>query len=310
VVENTEGIKTNVSLMLRFITSDRGRVADIYIDGQKIGDITVQQRVKGADEQGFFNVEYRIPDELLVDSKGKVKQKLTFKIVASPNTMCPGLYYLRLLKDYKDHAYQWNATDWKTGDAGRVAQSNFTYNDDNTITINSGTGTNNLCLSLNYEEVEDDMLKASQKYFVVKANNVRVTSGTAYLWWLNGINRGSSVAPTKIKSLSDGTAFIWDMTQTNLNDNNTGDPFSICQGATIFGLTSKTGTSTVQYIGFVDDISNLEATVGIPSTPALQTTGNGERRSDGPYYDLSGHPVTTPQPNRIYIVNGQQKLKK
>lgn len=66
----------------------------------------------------------------------------------------------------------------------------------------------------------------------------------------------------------------------------------------------------MQYIGFVDDISNLEATVGIPSTPALQTTGNGERRSDGLYYDLSGHPVTTPQPNRIYIVNGQQKLKK
>jgi hypothetical protein len=100
------------------------------------------------------------------------------------------------------------------------------------------------------------------------------------------------------------------MTQTNLNDNNTGDPFSICQGATIFGLTSKTGTSTVQYIGFVDDISNLEATVGIPSTPALQSTDGGEWRSDGVYYDLSGHPVTTPQPNHIYIVNGKQMLKK
>ncbi|MBO4215359.1 MAG: glycoside hydrolase family 127 protein [Bacteroidaceae bacterium] len=98
VIENTAGIKDDVSLLLRFITSDRGRTADIFIDDQKLGDITVQQRMQGADEQGFFNVEYAIPASMLVDSKGNVKQKLTFKIVASPNTMCPGLYYLRLLK--------------------------------------------------------------------------------------------------------------------------------------------------------------------------------------------------------------------
>ena len=54
--------------------------------------------MQGADEQGFFNVEYAIPESLLLDSKGNVKKKLTFKIVASPNTMCPGLYYVRLMK--------------------------------------------------------------------------------------------------------------------------------------------------------------------------------------------------------------------
>ncbi len=308
VVENTEGITTNVSLMLRFITSDHGRTASIYIDNKKIGDITVQQRMKGADEQGFFNVEYRIPDELLVDSKGNMKKKLTFKIVASPNTLCPGLYYLRLLKDYNDHAYHWNATDWKTGDTGRVAQDRFTYNDDNTITINSGTGTNNLCLSFNYTEVDDDQLKAAQKYLVVKATNVRTNSGSAYLWWLNGINRGSSIAPTRIQRLSDGTAFVWDMTLTNLNDNNTGDPFSISQGNTIFGLTSTTGTSTIQYIGFVDDISNLEGTVGIQSTQNDTTKNTWSTNTR--YYDLSGRIVATPQPNHIYIVNGKQMMKK
>jgi hypothetical protein len=84
--------------MLRFITSDRGRTADIYLDDQKLGDITIQPRVQGADEQGFFNVEYAIPESLLIDSKGNVKKRLTFRIVASPNTMCPGLYYLRLMK--------------------------------------------------------------------------------------------------------------------------------------------------------------------------------------------------------------------
>ncbi|MBO4673190.1 MAG: glycoside hydrolase family 127 protein [Bacteroidaceae bacterium] len=98
VIEN-KGLETDLSLMLRFITSDRGRVADIFIDDEKIGDITIQPRMKGADEQGFFNVEYAIPDDLLIDPKdGNIKPQLTFRIVASPNTMCPGLYYLRLLK--------------------------------------------------------------------------------------------------------------------------------------------------------------------------------------------------------------------
>lgn len=306
VVENTEGVKTNVSLMLRFITSDHGRTANIYIDGQKIGDITVQQKVRGADENGFYNVEYRIPDELLLDSKGNVKQKLTFKIVASPNTMCPGVYYLRLLKDYKDHAYQWNATDWQTGDQGRVAQSHFTYNDDNTITIKAGTGTNNLCLSLNYENIDDYLLNAEQKYLVAVASNVRTTNGSAYLWWLNGVNHGSSVAPTKTKKLKEGTAFIWDMTKSDLDANNTGSPFSICQGATIFGLTSSTGTSTIYYIGFFDNTDNIEDVVSIHDLPATLTTPF----PNNTYYNLNGSKTTTPLPNHIYIHQGKKVFHK
>jgi hypothetical protein len=98
VIEN-KGLQTDLTLMLRFITSDRGRTATIYLDDEKVGEITVQQRMRGADEQGFFNVEYPIPDDLLIDPKtGKIKPQLTFRIVASPTTMCPGLYYLRLLK--------------------------------------------------------------------------------------------------------------------------------------------------------------------------------------------------------------------
>ena len=63
------------------------------------GDITIQPRMQGADEQGFFNVEYAIPEDLLIDPQtGNIKSQLTFRIVASPNTMCPGLYYLRLMK--------------------------------------------------------------------------------------------------------------------------------------------------------------------------------------------------------------------
>ena len=309
-LENNEGAKTLVSLMLRFTTADRGRVGTIYIDNVKSADVTIPSNVKNS-ENGFYNVEYRIPDELLVDSKGNVKQKLTFKFVASGNTPIPGLYYLRLLKDYKDLSYQWNAADWQTGDAGRVAQSRFTYNEDNTITIKAGTGTNNLCLSLNYNNTEDYLLQATQKYFVVIASNAKTTSGSAYLWWLNGVNHGSSVAPTKTQTLSEGTAFIWDMTTTGLDSNNTGDTFSICQGATIFGLTSTTGTSTIHYIGFLASIDNIEEAVSIEAISSENNATDkelGGKKHNDKWMDLTGKETTSPLPQRIYIRNGKKYL--
>ena len=101
---------------------------------------------------------------------------------------------------------------------------------------------------------------------VVAGLNLSVTSGKSYLWWLNGINKWSSVAPTTTKTVRRTTPLgktqvlrlvAWDMTQTGLADNNVGDEFSICQGATIFGLTSSSGTSTIQRIEFVSDLDAL-----------------------------------------------------
>ena len=155
-----------------------------------------------------------------------------------------------------------------------------------------------------YNEVENDEVRAAQKYLVVIATNVRTTSGSAYLWWLNGVNHGSSVAPTKIQSISQGTAFVWDMTQSGLASNNVGDPFSICQGATIFGLTSSIGTSTIKYIGFLSDISNIAEAVSVQALP-ITTPAPGYT-----YYDLSGKKVDTPLPNHIYITGGRKVLMK
>ena len=98
VLENKNGTKTGLSLMLRFTTADKGRSASVYVDNQKLADITIPAAVKNA-EYGFYNAEYRIPDELLADKQGHTKQKLTFKLEASPTTLMPGLYYLRLVKE-------------------------------------------------------------------------------------------------------------------------------------------------------------------------------------------------------------------
>ncbi|MDO5481799.1 MAG: glycoside hydrolase family 127 protein [Bacteroidaceae bacterium] len=306
VVENTAAETTNVSLMLRLITADKGRSGSIYIDNVKIADVTVASSMKNADENGFYNIEYRIPDELLLDREGNVKQKLTFKIIASSTTLLPGLYYLRLLKDYDDHAYRWNANDWITGDAGRVAQSQFTYNEDNTITIKSGTGTNNLCLTLNHEQADDYLLQSSQKYLAIVATNTKTTSGSAFLWWLNGVNKGSSVSPTRIKRLAQGTCFIWDMTQSGIDDNNSGDTFSICKGATIFGLTSSTGTSVIKYIGFHSTLDDIEQAVSIQQTPSSPFSST----LTGNYYTLGGIPSNQTLPYHIYVTEGKKVLVK
>jgi len=309
VLENKEGIKTNVALMIRLITADKGRGMSVYIDGEKIADVTVASSYKTADENGFYNIEIPIPEKLLVDSKGKVKSKITFKAVADKNTLLPGLYYLRLLKDYKDNSYVWNCTDWKTGDSGRVSQDKFTYDtENNSITIKAGTGANNVCLSFDYDN-KDYVVPADKKYLVVRGRNINTTSGSSYLWWLNGVNKGSSVAPKENKTIkvtgADGKSYMdrviaWDMSTSGLADNNIGDPFSICEGMTIFGLTSTIGTSIIEYVGFESDLTAYYETVSITHPTISPTTDI--------MYNVKGQAISKATKNEIYIKNGKKYI--
>jgi len=310
VLENKEGITENVALMIRMITADKNRSMSIYVDNKKIGEFTVPSSYKGADDNGFFNVEFPIPTELLVDANGKAKTKITFKAVASSSTLLPGLYYLRLLKDYKDNSYVWNCTDWKTGDSGRVSQNKFSYDtENNTIIINSGTGANNTCLTFDYAN-HDCEVKLANKYLVVRGRNISTASGKNYLWWLNGVNRGSSVAPTYTKTLTLNDAsgksyrsyvIAWDMTKTGLDGNNNADPFSFAAGPTIFGLTSTTGTAIIEYIGFESDVNTYSETVGV-------TTVSSSEMNNDKAYNLVGVEVADSATG--IIVKSGKKIRK
>ena len=314
VLENKELAETNVSLMIRMTTADKGRAMSIYIDNVKIADYTVPSSYKTADEKGFFNIEFRIPDELLRSESGSVKEKLVFKAVASSSTLLPGLYYIRLLKDYKDKSYVWNCSDWKTGDSGRVSQDKFTYDaENNTITIKAGTGDNNVCLSLDYQDVEYT-ITSEQKYLVVVAENISVQSGKNYLWWLNGINKASSISPSMTKSIKrtneDGSTsydrvVAWNMNTSTLNGNNVGDVFSITQGSTIFGMTSTTGTALIKYIGFVSDVNAFIDEV--TSITAIDSTcGEGETH----IYNVNGQRLSAQPLTGFYIKDGKKYLKR
>lgn len=98
VLSNPEGLTDNLAIMLRMITSDRGRKGIVTIDGQKIADITVAGRIEEQDSRGFYNVELPIPSDLMKNADGTPKAEITFRLTASPDTMNPGIYVVRLVK--------------------------------------------------------------------------------------------------------------------------------------------------------------------------------------------------------------------
>ena len=94
---NKDAISDSLAVMCRFTTADRRRVATLTVDGTKIADITIPERVQGSDN-GFFNMEFPIPAELIKDSKGNVKTQFKVRLAATGQTPNPGLYYLRLVR--------------------------------------------------------------------------------------------------------------------------------------------------------------------------------------------------------------------
>ena len=304
-LSNTEGIDTDLSVMCRFTTADRGRIGSIYVEGRKLMTYTIPSRYSPS-ENGFFNLEIPIPDELLKNSSGKVKTKLKFQIKAENNTLCPGLYLVRLLKDYSKNQvksdFRFVASEWSTtGDAGRVAQSNISVNTkNNTITVKAGTGANNVCLNFESEKyniVEQDC------FFVVRGTNLKTTDGSSFLWWFNGTNHGTSVAPTYSGTIAGGDAVVvWNLAESGLMDNSEGD-YTFSKGWTIFGLTSTTGTSVIKDIAFTNSYEDyMSAAASIDGVRHKMPT-------DGSIYNMAGYRVTNPTKG-LYIVNNKKVLIK
>ena len=300
---NNSGVEEGLSVMLRLNLADRGRMATLTVDGITIADITIPSSAKGSDGNGFYNAEYPIPAEL---AKGKTQ--FVVRLTASPSTLCPGIYYVRLLKGYDYHAYQFRASEWTTGDAGRVSASNITYDTDQNIIHVKASGNNNVCLMLKYNET-DYTISKDQTFLVVRGTNLSTTSGASYLWWLNGSNHGTQVAPFVTKTVTlDGkpqTVIAWNMATSGIYENFSGDRPNVCMGQTIFGLTSTTGQSDIYDINFAENVDDYITVTGV--NPQLTEIPFSEVT-----YDLGGRPVVTPKKgivvrNRTKMVTGSDK---
>ena len=297
---NNSEVDQDLSIMLRFNLADKGRQAVLTVNGEHLADITIPASAKGSNGAGFFNVEYPIPAAM---SQGKTK--FTIRLTASSSTLCPGIYYVRLLKDYDAHAYQFKASEWTTGDANRVSAANVVSDDAaNTLTVKA-SGNNNVCLMLKYNDC-DYTIDKSQTYLVVRGTNLSLSSGMSYLWWLNGVNRGSQVAPVVAKTIKIDDrrqqVIAWDMTTSGLYDNFSGDRPNVCMGQTIFGLTSTTGTSIIYDINFSSSVDEYIAkATGITSVEVMPATSDSDRYTLGGVKS-SGHS------RGINIIGGQKVI--
>ena len=283
---NEQQVGERLSIMYRFNLADKGRMGTLTVDGVKVADITIPASAKGSDVNGFYNAEYPIPATLITDANGQVKKQFVVRITGSSSTMCPGIYYVRLMKDYNDHAYLFRATDWTTGDANRVAASNITYDEQQNIIHVKASGTNNVALMMKYQDL-DYTIDAAQKYLVVRGKNLDTTgSGKSYLWWLNGSNHGTQVAPATTRTITlDGIeqkVIAWNMSTSGLYENFSGDRPSVCMGQTIFGLTSTTGQTDIYDINFIEDVNAYVST-----TTALGSVPHHSVYQQG-IYDLQG----------------------
>lgn len=98
MLTNSRGETKGLSLLCRFTTADKGRQATLSIDGQKLTELTIPETMPNTDRNGFYNIEYAIPAELLTDSQGKAKQRICVRLTASEETLAPGLYDIRMVR--------------------------------------------------------------------------------------------------------------------------------------------------------------------------------------------------------------------
>ena len=276
---NTKGITDSLSILCRFTTADRGRKASLLVDGQKIASITIPTSIKNADQNGFYNIEYPIPANLATQTDGTAKEKFVVRLAADQGTLNPGLYYLRLMCGYDAtaNAYRFVCSDWTTGDSWRLAASNITYDTEQNILHARSTGNNNIALMLRYQDLDYDIDK-SQTYLVVRGTALSTTDGHSYLWWLNGSNHGTQVKPTVQRTVtidgSEQTLIAWYMPSTGLYENFTGDRPNVCQGQTIFGLTSSAADGSC-------DIFDINFTASVDDYIDQTTALRGDVNADG-----------------------------
>ncbi|MCD8303385.1 MAG: glycoside hydrolase family 127 protein [Prevotellaceae bacterium] len=292
-----------ISLMFRYATADAGRTGNIYVDGELLTTVTVTNDASASG--GFYNAEYLIPTSMLLDSEGNLKTQLTVRMAGSGSGYAPGVYLIRLLTGYVGRtAYSFLSTDWTTGDAGRVLASDFTYDEQaNTLTV-TASGTNNICLNLTADALEKYYLTNEQTYLIVHGTDLSLTSGDSYLWWLNGANHASSIAPLyAIEAKEGGEVIVWDIKTSGLGDY-LQDATNDLSGNTIFGLTSTSeeGTSTITDIGFYtyeEMIELLKVATAVDSPESPEATGK--------LYNLQG--VQLPEgaaQKGIYIQGGKK----
>ena len=308
VLCNPDGITENISILLRLTTNDAGRSAIITLDDHHLLTLEVAKATRHADSNGMYDVEIPIPNELLVDANGQAKKTLTFRMTSNQaSSSIPGLFYLRLLSPSLQNGYQFVATEWKTCDEKRLSQQNISYDSEaNILTANAGTIPYNVSLGL---DLTTDYTCLATPWLIVRGTNLSEDPSANVLWWLNGVNNGSSLPADAVFTIAESgeVVVVWNLALCALNANCKGDWWNITTGLTCFGLTSTTGSSVISYIGFESDVEEF---LKVANIKELQSNVHYEQH--GYVYDLSGSRVIFDDKLSpgIYITDGRKIWKR
>ena len=80
--------------MITYFTIERAtRSFDILVDGQRIGEQRIERSPPGSAAGRFFDVEYKLPVELLKD-----KKKITVRFESTGGNEIAGVYGIRLIR--------------------------------------------------------------------------------------------------------------------------------------------------------------------------------------------------------------------
>lgn len=103
--------------------------------------------------------------------------------------------------------YIFAPTDYTSTDNSRAPQSVFSYSE-TSFTVKA-TGQNNVAFKMGGECDGKYFITGDDHWFVVKGSNLTLGAASAYLWWSNGVNHGSQVAPDYSATLSGEQYFVW-----------------------------------------------------------------------------------------------------
>ena len=189
------------------------------------------------------------------------------------------IYITFKLDEGDEEEYYFIASEWVAGDPGRISPNDVSVNADENYIDVTAAGANNV--NLNYQTQRNAYVDGA-KYFVIEVSGISTEQGKSYLWWLNGTNRGSQVAPTYTIEGEDGfVTLVWDIEASGLGDTFTGErTYLDGNGAqhggwtTCFGLTLADGSTAARFRN-IDYVGENPAT-GINSVNNTAANKNGK----------------------------------
>ncbi len=158
--------------------------------------------------------------------------------------------------------YEFHPREYVSTDNSRAPQSAFSYDDEaQTFTI-TASGQNNVAFKMGGEQDDKYFITADDHWFAVSGQGLKTGQADAYLWWINGWNRGSQVPADHVVTDGSRQIFIWNLQ----NGNALFSGFDFTQPQTVLsskgtgfllavGLTAAATSGTIDAVGYYSDLA-------------------------------------------------------